>query len=54
MKVFVYDKKESKPYMVFSNVKSIEETKEKICFTFPDTSAYEVDKKYYKTTAYQN
>ena len=54
MKVFVYDKKESKPHMVLNNVVTVEETKAKICFTFSDSSTYEVDKKYYKSTAYQN
>ena len=54
MKVFVYYKRDNKLFGVFTNVKSVEETKTKLCLTFEDTSAFEVDKKTYKTTAYQN
>lgn len=54
MKVFVYDKRESKPYITLTNVKSVEETKTRICFTMEDTSTLEVEKKFYKSTAYQN
>lgn len=54
MKVFIYDKRESKPYVTLANVKSIEETSEKICFILSDYSMFEVEKKYYKSTAYQN
>ncbi len=54
MKVFIYDKKESKPFAVFTNVFAVEETENKICFTFEDKSTFEVDKKLYKSTAYQN
>ena len=54
MKVFIYDKKESKPFAVFSNVVAVEETDRKICFTFEDKSTFEADKKVYKSTAHQN
>ena len=54
MKVFIYDKKESKPFAVFTNVIAVEETERKICFTFEDKSTFEADKKVYKSTAYQN
>jgi len=54
MKVFIYNKKDSKPFAMLTNVKAVEETKAKICFTMEDTSTLEVDKKIYKSTAYQN
>ena len=54
MKVFIYDKRHSKPYIVLKDVREIVETKTKICFTFTDTSTLEVEKKKYKTTIYQN
>ena len=54
MKVFVYDKRESKPFVTLNNVKSVEETKNRICFTMEDTSTFEVEKKFYKSTVYQN
>ena len=54
MKVFIYDKKESKPFVILHNVKSVEETKTRICFTMEDTRTFEVEKKYYKSTSYQN
>ena len=54
MKVFVYYKNGSEPYIVFDKVTTIEETEKKLCFTFPDKSTFEIDKKQFKTTAYQN
>ena len=54
MKVFIYSKRESKPFAVLTNVHSVEEHKEKICFIIDDATILEVDKKHYKSTAYQN
>ncbi len=54
MKVFIYSKRESKPFAVLTNVRSVEERKEKICFHIDDDTALEIDKKHYKSTAYQN
>lgn len=54
MKVFIYDKKKSKLFATLMDVRSIEETEKHICFTFSDKSTYEIEKKIYKTTAYQN
>ena len=54
MKVFIYDKKESKPYLVLSSVQSVEEKEETICFVMADETVIEVSKKMYKSTAYQN
>lgn len=54
MKVFVYDKKESKPIACFTNVVSIEEKKSVIRFCLADKSTMEFDKKIYKSTTYQN
>ena len=54
MKVFIYDKRFSKPHKVLNEVREITETEKCICFTFTDKSTYEIEKKYYKSTAYQN
>lgn len=54
MKVFIYDKKESKPYLVLQSVLSVEEKEKTICFTMPNGSVLEISKKFYKSTAYQN
>ena len=54
MKVFIYDKRESKPYKVLTNVKSVYEYSNTICFVMEDSTAFEVLKKYYKSTVYQN
>lgn len=54
MKVFIYDKKESKPYLVLQSVLSVEEKEKTICFHMPNGSVLEISKKVYKSTAYQN
>lgn len=54
MIVFIYDKRESKPYVVLHDVKNIEERDRKITFFLKDETVLEVDKKVYKSTAYQN
>ena len=54
MKVFIYDKKESKPYLVLQSVLSVEEKEKTIRFIMEDESVLEISKKVYKSTAYQN
>ena len=54
MKVFVYYKRDNKPFVVLNDVKSVEENVKSICFKIDETSILEVDKKTYKSTAYQN
>jgi len=54
MKVFIYDKRESKPYLVLFNVTDIEERDNEIAFRKSDDTWYSVNKKFYKSTAYQN
>ena len=54
MKVFIYDKRFSNLHKILNNVREVTETDKYICFTFADTSTYEVEKKTFKTTIYQN
>ena len=54
MKVFIYDKKESKPYIILQNVTCVDETKDKIRFTTDVDEIIEIPKKIYKSTCYQN
>lgn len=54
MKVFIYDKRESKPYIVLYDVTDVEERDINITFRKKDDTTYSVNKKFYKSTIYQN
>ena len=54
MKVFIYRKRDNSLYVVLTNVREIEDKSQKINFLLEDNSILEVDKKIYKSTAYQN
>lgn len=54
MKVFIYDKKTSKVVRVIRNVVEVRDNKQTIWYIDDAGERYCVDKKLFKSTAYQN